>query len=195
MEALMRIMSRFGITEKDVERMNEAVGEALGAGPMTQRELSELILPRAGKKVRAWMKRVWSPFRPALVEGLICYGPDRGQEVAFVRVDQWLPRQGGITEEEAKQILFRRYLSAYGPATLQDFSKWSGIPAKEVSAVRGFMQEEIVEVSYDKREGWILRDDYDELAESSLEDTTLRLLPGFDPYMLVLCFLNNLNKS
>ena len=92
-EALRRIMSKFGITQKEADGMNGAVLEALSAGPMTHRELTEQILSKVGKKVRRWMERVWSVFRPAIVEGLICYGPHRGQEVTFVRVDQWLPEQ------------------------------------------------------------------------------------------------------
>lgn len=57
-EALMRIMSKFGITQKEVDGMNDAVVEALHAGPMTQRELTEQIVPRVGKKVRRWMECV-----------------------------------------------------------------------------------------------------------------------------------------
>lgn len=183
-EALMRIMSKFGITSQEVDGINEAVMEALSAGPMTQRELAEQIKSKVGKKVRTWMERVWSVFRSALAEGLICYGPARGQEVTFVRVDQWLPMQRKINETEAKQVLLRRYLSAYGPATLQDFSKWTGISMKEVMAVWESLEEELVEVSIEDKRGWILLEDYDPLKDSHLDDQVLRLLPGFDPYLL-----------
>ncbi len=108
MEALRRIMSRFGITQNEADGMTGAVVEALRAGLMTQRELTEQIKSKVGKKARKWMELVWSVFRPALVEGLICYGPDRGQEVTFVRVDQWLPKQKEVDEQEAKQALLRR---------------------------------------------------------------------------------------
>ena len=62
-----------------------------------------------------------------MVEGLICYGPDLGHGVTLVRVDQWLQGQVIISEQVAQQILLSRYLRAYGPAILQDFSKWSSI--------------------------------------------------------------------
>lgn len=183
-EALRRIMSKFGITQKEFDGMNEAVMEALSAGPLTQRELTDEIASKVGKNVRTWMEHVWSVFRPAIVEGLICYGPDRGQEVTFVRVDQWLPRQREVSAQEAQQVLLRRYLSAYGPATLQDFSRWTGIPMKEARAVWESLEEELVEVCVEDRKGWILREDYQKLAKSRLSDQILRLLPSFDPYML-----------
>jgi len=177
-------MSKFGITQKEFDGMNEAVMEALSAGPLTQRELTDEIASKVGKNVRAWMEHVWSVFRPAIVEGLICYGPDRGQEVTFVRVDQWLPKQREVCAQEAQRVLLRRYLSAYGPATLQDFSRWTGIPMKEARAVWGSLEEELVEVCVEDRKGWILREDYQKLAKSNLGDQILRLLPSFDPYML-----------
>lgn len=164
--------------------MNEAVVEALSAGPMTQRELTEQIASKVGKNVRTWMEHVWSVFRPAIVEGLICYGPDRGQEVTFVRVDQWLPKQREVSEPEAQQVLLRRYLRAYGPATSQDFSKWTGISMKEARTVWESLDEELVEVSIEDKKGWILREDYKKLTDSHLGDQILRLLPSFDPYML-----------
>lgn len=183
-EAVRRVTSRFGVTEKDTDRLNEVIVDALGRGPLTQRELTEQIKPRAGKKVRAWMDRVWSVFKPALAEGLACYGPDRGQEVTLVRIDQWLPRQIQVSEEEGKQVLLRRYLSAYGPATLQDFCRWSGISMKEATPIWRSLDGELVEVSIEDKRASVLRKDYERLLNASLREPVLRLLPGFDPYML-----------
>jgi uncharacterized protein YcaQ len=186
MEALMRIMAKFGITPKEIVRMNEAIVELLRNGPMTQRELAEQIMPKAGKKVRAYMELAWSIqlFRAALVEGLICYGPARGKKATFVRVDQWLPQQKEFPEPEAKQILLRRYLSAYGPVTLQDFSKWTGLAMKEAKEIWELQKEELVEVAGEDKKAFIRREDYEQLADSHLDDQVLRLLPHFDPYLL-----------
>ncbi len=183
-EALFRIMSKFGITRREADAMNEAVVEALRGGPMTLRDLTEHIKPKAGKRVRKWMARFWSVVRPAIVEGLVCYGPDRGQEATFVRVDQWLPGQREVSEEEAKQVLLRRYLGAFGPATLRDFSKWAGMPIREATAVWESLDEELVEISVEKNKGSVLRNDFRQLRNSELRAPVLRLLPSFDPYVL-----------
>lgn len=118
------------------------------------------------------------------MEGLVCYGPDRGQEVTFVRVDQWLPKQREVSEQEVKQVLLRRYLSAYGPATLQDFSKWSGISMKEGRAVWESLEGELVKVPMGDKKGSVLRKDSKQLRKCHLGEPVLRLLPSFDPYML-----------
>jgi hypothetical protein len=185
-EAFMRIMSKFGVTPKEVGRMNEMIVEALRDGSMTQRELTEQILPKAGKKLRAYMDLAWSIqlFRLALVEGLICYGVERNKKAAFVQVDHWLPKQKAIEAKTAQQILLRRYLHAYGPATLQDFSRWSGILMQEAKPIWEALQDDLVEISIEGKRAFILRDDYGELADSELDGQRLRLLPHFDPYML-----------
>jgi len=186
-EALATSMSKYaGMTRKDAEALNEAIVEALDSGPQTQRELKEQIVPKVGKKVRRWMEKVWSIqiFRSALVQGHICYGPERDHKATFVRVDRWLPKPKAIAEQEAQQILLRQYLRAYGPATLRDFSKWTGISTKEVRAVWESLMDELVEVSSEEKQEWILREDYYQLANSFLDDQILRLLPHFDPYLL-----------
>jgi hypothetical protein len=186
-DALRRIMSKYGgITQKETEVLNGLVVEVLRDGPMTQRELTEHIMPKVGKKIRTYMKLAWSIqlFRPALVEGLICYGPERDKKATFVRVDQWLPKHQEVPALEAKQILLRRYLRTYGPATLRDFSKWAGMSMAEVSSVWGSIKEELSEVSIEGKKGFILNKDYEQLADSDLGDQIVRLLPHFDPYML-----------
>src|SRR5262245_27006555 len=111
MAAILRIMSRLGITRQDVDKMNRGVVEEITSGPITRSDLNTLIRPRVGPKIKAWMDLVASPFSPAITEGLICYGPDRGRETTYVRVDEWLPRTKPVSEQEAKRTLFRRDLS------------------------------------------------------------------------------------
>jgi uncharacterized protein YcaQ len=185
--ALRRMMSKYaGVTQDETEALNEAVANALHDGPLTQPELIGRLVPQAGKKLKKWMELAWSiqTLRPALVEGLICYGPQRNNKATFVLVDQWLPRHKSVSEPEAQQILMRRYLGAYGPATLRDVSKWSGMAMNEVKGIHGRIVDELVEVHFEGRKGFILRADHDRLKSCPPDDQTLRLLPGFDPFLL-----------
>lgn len=182
--AVRRIMGRFGITDNDAEALNRATLEALERGPLPMRDLAGLVRPRVSKRVRAWMERVWNPARLALVEGLICYGPDCGPLVTFVRADQWLPRGKRLTEDVAQQFLLMNFLRAYGPATLRDFSHWSGIPAREARPVWERAAGELVEVSLDGARAWLLRRDLPELQDARLPGAVVRLLPAFDSYLL-----------
>ena len=184
---LRRIMAYFGVTEKDADGVTEAVVDALSGGPMTRRELTEQSLSRmkTGKKVRAWFEQSWwGVIRQGMVEGLVCYGPERDGEATYVRVDQWLQKQKNVPEREAQQVLLRRYLSGYGPATLTDFRRWSGISGAELGAIWESLKKELVEVSVEGKKTFLLRKDHDQLAQSSFDVPSVQLLPHFDPYML-----------
>jgi len=55
---------------------------------------------------------------------------------------------------------------------------------KETTPVWNSMADELREVPIDGRKFSVLREDYDALASAKLNETLLRLLPGFDPYLL-----------
>ena len=182
--AVVRIMERFGITPGDRKTLLETILESLASGPVPHLELTARVRPRVSRRVRAWMDRVWNANRLALVEGLICYGPDRGQEVTFVRVDQWLSAPAPIAEAEAQRLLLRNFLRAYGPASVQDFSKWSGIPVAEARGPWESLADELAEVRISGRPAWLLRADLKVLRASALEGSAVSLLAAFDPYLL-----------
>ncbi len=186
-QALLRNMSKYaGLTPKEIAELNNLIVEALRAGPMTQPELLHRIKPQAGKRVHKWAEIAWSIqiFRSALVEGLICYGPESGRKPTFVRVDRWLPNQKPVAENEAKPILLRRYLRAYAPATPPDFSRWSGLQMKEAKPVWESLSSEVLEVQVEGKSAFVLREDFNELANFDPAEPVLRLLPAFDPFLL-----------
>jgi hypothetical protein len=75
---LRRWQERVGAKPDQVAAMIETILEALGDGPKTQQELIARTRKKAGKGVRAWLEHAWSAVRPAVIEGLIVYGPPRG---------------------------------------------------------------------------------------------------------------------
>jgi uncharacterized protein YcaQ len=182
--AIRRGMSRFGIREKEAEEFVERVVDTLSGGPLSQIEIRRRIEPQVGKRVRAWMSRFWSVCRPALVEGLICYGESRGAGNLYVRTDRWLTKQRRVDAHEAQEFLLRNYLRAYGPARPQDYARWSGCTMKEVQPVWDALASDMAEVSLEGERNWILRKNAGELAAARFRAPVVRLLPGFDPYLL-----------
>jgi uncharacterized protein YcaQ len=182
--AISRIMSKFGVTQREADALNDDVVKALAAGPLTKLQLTRHLAPRVGKHVQAWMERFWSVFRLAVVEGLVCYGPEEGGQATLVRVDHWLPKQQRISEQDAQQLLLRRYLRAYGPATLQDFARWTGFPMPEAKSAWTLHQGELSEVDVEGQKGFVLREDLGILKDSASGGHVLRLAPSFDPYLL-----------
>jgi uncharacterized protein YcaQ len=176
-------LARLGGGPNHAESMIRAVMEALADGPRTQQELIARAKSAAKPAMRKWLQYSWSALRPAIIEALIIYGPPRGNEVTFVRVDQWLGRPRKIDEEDARRELVRRFLAAFGPATVRDFMKWSGIKAAEARRAWTSLDDELAEVSVDGAPQSVLSRDLAELADHA-PDGSLRLLPSFDPFLL-----------
>jgi uncharacterized protein YcaQ len=184
MGTLQRWHARIGAKPHHVQAMVESVVESLDEGPRTQQELIARAKKKAGKGVRAWLDHAWSAVRPAVIEGLIVYGPPRGAEATFVRVDKWLDPQPVLGIDEARAELLRRFLAAFGPATAHDFAKWSGIKTSDAKRLVESSGDELAQVSVDGAPGWILRKDLDALTHGELDPDVVKLLGAFDSFLL-----------
>lgn len=178
-------MKRYGLKEENFPRMSQAIEEALASGPMTRKDLADAVVGKVGEWGRPWLEHGYGGVvRLACLEGRICFGADRGQEVTFVRVDQWLPSIEEIPREEAETSLLRRYLRAFGPATPQDFATWSGMRVGAVREIWKRLRPELTEASVEGWEGCLLSDDLEKLTTQAAPRTTVRLLPHFDGYLM-----------
>ena len=184
MATLQRWHTRVGAKPHHVRAMIDSVVEALADGPRTQQQLIARAKKNAAKGVRAWLDHAWSAVRPAVIEGAIVYGPPRGAAATFVRADAWLGRQPAVGVSEARAELLRRFLSAFGPATAHDFSKWSGIKTSDAKQVLEGLRAELAQVSVDGAPGWTRRADLKALTCSELDGSAVRLLGAFDSFLL-----------
>lgn len=116
--------------------------------------------------------------------GVVCYGPYRGSESTFVRADAWAARWKDVSQERAEELLLRRYLRTYGPASVADFALWSGLTVREAREIWERIQSDLAPVSVQGREAAVLRGDIADLADAPREEPPVRLLPYFDVYLL-----------
>ena len=116
--------------------------------------------------------------------GVVCYGPNRGNEPTFVRADAWIPHWKDMPREQAEEHLLQRYLRTFGPATVTDFALWSGVTLRDAQQIWTRKQSGFATVNV---EGWraeVLREDLDDLAMAGLKRPVIRLLPYFDTFLL-----------
>jgi hypothetical protein len=63
----------------------------------------------------------------AELDGIICSGSRRGKQFTYALLADRAPKAQTLRREEALAELAGRYFLSRGPATIQDFSKWSGL--------------------------------------------------------------------
>jgi hypothetical protein len=184
--AILRVMATMKITPDEADGLSSLILEQLNAGPATHGAIAAAVRPKVSKRVRAWMERIWSIVRLPVAEGQICYGPGEGNQATFIRTDQWLTSEKGLTgqkpvnETHAQKELFRKYLSAYGPATIKDYAHWAGISTADARALRPMLDAEIAE----QNGLLLLRKDLKILAAAPSSESSVHLLPYFDVYLL-----------
>jgi uncharacterized protein YcaQ len=180
------VMKRCGIGAEEAEAITQATLQVLAKGPCGRTEIVAALRPKASKAARFWIENSWGLVRIPVADGLVCYGGGENNEVKFIRVDHWLPKLKFklMPSGEAQSALLRKYLRAYGPATLADFSHWAGIPMAEVKLLGSQVDSEIVELSGGKLPLLLMREDVTEMEKASGKPGSIRLLPNFDVYLL-----------
>jgi hypothetical protein len=132
-----RAASRFRQLELDARVLAKGaaiVVKALEGGRQVTRPRLLARLERAGiaTKGNRGIHVLWK----CAHDGLICFAARAGTQQTFALLDEWLPRGQTLDRDDALAELARRYFTSHAPATLQDFTWWSGLsPADARRAV------------------------------------------------------------
>ena len=176
-------------TPGEAEDVIAAMGAALADAELTVDQLTEAIADRAGPwAVEQTMEAFggkWPRWRQltstAAQRGMLCFGPDRDRKVTYTNPRRWLPGFRPADGDAALRGLLTRYLYAYGPATLEHFAKWLGIPPRSAAALFGGMAGELETVELAGEPAWTLAGD---TAAPPRPHRGIRLLPYFDAYLV-----------
>ncbi|MHB8598755.1 MAG: winged helix DNA-binding domain-containing protein [Ktedonobacteraceae bacterium] len=174
-----------GLDEVTCARAIQIIREVLASqGPLTRAELVEQLAIHG--------IRLEGQARPhllgrAALEGVICFGPNRGAEPTYVLLSDWLDQKDTgypLSEDTAYRELTRRYLHAYGPATPEDQAAWSGMSLSKTRATWQYLADELLEVNIAGSPAWMLTSHAAWLDELSPSTSIVHLLPCYDTYLL-----------
>lgn len=175
-----------------LRRAQDDTMEALRArGEATAAELSAAV-PELRRQVLVGAGTKWEGVQGMssrvlfllAAEGRIARGRPRGSWISsqyrWAPMEAWLPDRGpDPTVEEARTELARRWLRAFGPATLADLKWWTGLTMGEVK--RAITPLGTVEVEIDGGTGMVLPDD---LEPVPAPEPWAALLPALDPTVM-----------
>jgi hypothetical protein len=166
------------ITEELYSKSNRIIRKALEGNKHLTREALGKELEKENITVNA--ARLVHFLMRAEVEGIVCSGAMQGKNHTYALLDERVPFASPISREEALAKLVQLYFQSHCPATLQDFSWWSGLSLTEarkgLEAVKSeFAPEEINGQTY-----WISK------AYSNIPDAENSglLLPAWDEYIV-----------
>jgi hypothetical protein len=79
----------------------------------------------------------------AELDGLICSGPRRGKQFTYALLDERVPSVPMRPRDEALAEFAWRYFTSHGPATVQDFAKWSGLTIADAKSGLAVIKEQL----------------------------------------------------
>ena len=174
-----RRLRELALDETTLARSRRAIEAALADGQPLTRPALYAALEAAG--VSPAGQRGYYLMWYHANEGLIAIGPRQGKQQTVVLLDAWLPPTPERMRDEALAELAWRYFRSHGPATIQDFTWWSGLAAVEARASLALAAPRLTQETIDGKTYW-----FDPAAPGGGEMAapTAHLLPFLDEYVV-----------
>jgi hypothetical protein len=119
---------KLGLDAGALARGEDVLAKALHGGKHLTRAELAACLEQAGI-VRPTDDRLRLTYlmMHAELEGLICSGATRGKQHTYALLDERVAPAPALERDAALAELTRRYFTSHGPATVKDFTWWSGL--------------------------------------------------------------------
>ena len=168
-------------------RTKAIIARALEGGRQLTRKEINVLLEAEG--ISAQGQRLAYIVMDAELDGLICSGAIRGKQHTYALLDERAPNGRTLPYDEALTELTRRFFTSHGPATQNDFVRWSGLTVAVVKQGLDMVASQLERIEVDGQELWLSPDGAD--TPTGRPDTTLAfLLPEFDECFLTYPTLN-----
>lgn len=168
-----------GLDDKTIKKSCAMIQRSLAGGKhLTRVELAER-LKRA--KIAAEGLKLAYLMMHAELEGVICSGPRHDKHFTYALLDERAPKTTAITRDEALGRLVERYFTSHGPATLRDFTCWSGLLVRDAKIGIDVAKKSLVEESIDGRLHWSAAAP---TAPAKRRTSPAYLLPNYDEYVI-----------
>ncbi len=166
------------LDEAVFKRSHAALTKALQGGKhLTRPELAQVLAENG--LVPSGLRLAYLLMNAEL-DGLICSGPLRGKQFTYVLLEERVTPTKTLTQDEALAELTRRYFTSHGPATLPDYSWWSGLSMAEVKAGLELVKSELeCEIIGDKTYWFAAA-----TTSVKIKTPTVHLLPNYDEHVV-----------
>jgi hypothetical protein len=165
------------LTPAVMTRSFKVMEKALRTGDHLTRE--ELVSELGKAKINTSDQRAAHLLFYAELDCVICSGAMRGKKNTYALFGLRVKDHKNITREEALSRLFTRYFQSHGPATLQDFIWWSGLPVRDAKKAMEIAGKQFHTETIGKQTFW-----FHEHTPFKQKGISVHLLPAFDEYII-----------
>jgi hypothetical protein len=115
------------VSARQVQAAVERLMPRLAEGPVSRAEMDELLGkpgPQVINGLGMWVDLVRAPPSGTW---------ERRRADIYAAAKNWLGQPPAIEREDAVELLIRRYLSGFGPASRHEIADWAGVPVRQVT--------------------------------------------------------------
>ncbi|KAF2334733.1 winged helix DNA-binding domain-containing protein [Flavobacterium ginsenosidimutans] len=170
---------KFGYDDKKLNQTNNSIEKLLtGNNHLTRNEImQELGITKTGSDDFLSAAIMMN----AELDGLVCNGKMKGKQITYALLEERVPKpKTKLTKEEALAKLAQRYFESHGPATVSDFSWWSGFPPTICQKTVNAIELQLNHVTIDNLEYWFKKDGFD----ADVFRESVHFLPAFDEILI-----------
>jgi hypothetical protein len=116
----------------------------------------------------------------AELDGVLCNGPRKGKQFTYALLEERVPQVKTVQRDEALAELTRRYFATRGPATLQDFTWWSGLTMADAKKGIEMVHPQFVSEVINSHTYWFVESEL----PAGEKSPAAYLLPNYDEYFI-----------
>ncbi|WP_394775549.1 winged helix DNA-binding domain-containing protein [Flavobacterium sp.] len=170
---------KYGYDDKKLDQINLAIEKMLaGNNHMTRDEImQELNIKKSSSQ----------EFLPGTIimnaelDGLVCNGKMKGKQITYALLEERVLKPiTKLTKEEALAKLAKRYFESHGPATLLDFSWWSGFPRTTCKIALNALELQLNFVETEGQTYWF----GNQISDENHFRESVHFLPAFDEILI-----------
>lgn len=169
---------QLGLTKNIYHKCNNILEKSLRDCNHKTRE--ELITDLKELKINVKDNRASHIFLRAELDGIICSGKQKQGKPTYAILKEWVPEHKKTLREEALKELALRYFTSHGPASINDFTWWSGLSASDAKLALNFNKGNLISEVIQNQTYW--------LANSYLEPNPdyneICFLPAYDEFLI-----------
>lgn len=136
-----------GLNEKIVSKCHSIFEKILAGNNHQTRE--ELISQLEKAKIATSDQRAAHLIVNAELDQLICSGITKENKITYALFEERVPSKKPLKKEEALYSLASIYFNSHGPATMQDFSWWSGISLTDSKKAMELVKDNCIQTKID----------------------------------------------
>ncbi|MHC0439460.1 winged helix DNA-binding domain-containing protein [Flavobacterium sp. 3-210] len=170
---------KFDYDDKKLNHANAAIEKLLsGNNHLTREEIMRELNIKKTSSVDFLSAAI---MMNAELDGLVCNGKMKGKQITYALLEERVPKpKNKLTKEEALAKLALRYFESHGPATLLDFSWWSGFPPTICKKTIDAIMLQLNSIEIENQNYYFVN----QSIENNNFEESIHFLPAFDEILI-----------